>query len=130
MIWDTTFAIDLMNKDEKAIQKLKEIVSMGETQKTTVITIHELSRGIARSNKPEIEKNKMKELLKDQFVVEFDEKSAERSGELEGALIKEGNRIDAIDCMIAGIALTRNEKLITRNQKDFGKIQGLELVTY
>ena len=38
--------------------------------------------------------------------------------------------IQPIDCMIAGIALIRKEKVLTRNVKDFSKIKDLEIETY
>lgn len=38
--------------------------------------------------------------------------------------------IDLEDIMIAAIAITNNEKLITRNEKHFRRIKGLEVEGY
>lgn len=38
--------------------------------------------------------------------------------------------INIEDIMLAGIALTHNESIITRNIKHFSKIEGLKIETY
>ena len=63
-------------------------------------------------------------------IIPFDKQAAERGGEIDGSLIKAGNKIGIIDSMIAGIALIRKEKILTRNVKDFSRVKGLEIDTY
>lgn len=130
MIFDTTFIIDIMKNDEKAISKLNEIIKKGETQLITALTIFELFSGISRSNQPEKEKNKVIKILKGQLILHLDNDSAEKAGEIDGNLIKRGEDIGPIDCMISGIALVKKEKVLTRNIEDFKKIKGLEIETY
>ena len=60
MILDTTFIIDLMNKDEKALLKLEQFKKTRETLSVTAITIFELFMGVAHSNYPEKEKEKIR----------------------------------------------------------------------
>ncbi len=130
MILDTTFIIDLMNKDEKALLKLEQFKKTRETLSVTAITIFELFMGVAHSNYPEKEKEKIRKALEDIWIVSFDWFSAEEAGQLHGSLSKKGNMLLPQDCMIAGMALNLKEKLLTRNAKDFSKVKGLELVTY
>lgn len=130
MIWDTSFVIDLMNEDKEAIQKLTELSNRGEQQATTSITVFELFTGMAQSQRPEEEKNKILRVLNGQRILNLKWESAEKAGEIHGFFKKKNDPIKPLDCLIASIAIINNEKLVTRNRKDFEKIQGLELETY
>ena len=130
MIVDTTFLIDIMEKLPEAEEILNKLSKNGEPLLVTSLSIFELYTGIIRSQNPIKEKNKILKALQDQVILSLDEKSAEKAGEIDGILIKEGNMLGIIDCMIAGIAFIKNEKVLTRNIKDFSKIRGLKIETY
>ncbi len=130
MIFDTDFIISLMNKNPQALNKLQELMSRKQLQYTTSLTLFELFSGLARSQKTEEEKRKIASVLIGLPILDLDNKSAETGGEIDGALIKEGKMIGAIDCMISGIAITKNLPVITKNIKDFSKIKGLKIETY
>lgn len=130
MIFDTSFVIDVMNNDSKSVEKLHELIKAGEPQLITSLTIFELFSGLERSKKPMREKEKVLKILKGQLVLHLDNDSAEKAGEIDGNLVKEGRMIGPIDSMIGGIALIKKEKVLTRNVKDFSKIKGLEIETY
>ncbi len=130
MIFDTSFVIDLMNGDRKATSKLNELIKSGEPQLTTVLTVFELYSGLERSNKPVQERNKIINVLGNQIIIPLDGEAAEKAGEIDGNLIKEGRMIEPADSMIAGIASVRREKVLTRNVADFSKVKGLAIETY
>ena len=130
MIADTSFVIDIMKNDKKAVAKLNELVKKGVPQLITSLAIFELYSGVSRSHKPFEERNKVMKLLNGQIIIHFDNDSAEKAGEIDGNLIKEGKMIEPIDSMIAGIALIKKEKILTRNIKDFSKVRGIEIETY
>ena len=130
MIFDTTFVVDLMDNDTDAIDKLNVLIKRNEPMLITTITVFELFKGIKLSTKPKKEKEKITNILNKLIIVNLDQKSAELSGLIDGALIKEGKKISVEDCMIAGIALNKKDKILTRNKKDFGKIKGLEIESY
>jgi tRNA(fMet)-specific endonuclease VapC len=56
-------------------------------------------------------------------LVPFDTRSAEQFQQLR----KQYPRLDTMDLKIAAIVLTHSATLLTRNQKDFGQIQGLKI---
>ncbi len=60
-------------------------------------------------------------------VYDFTEKDAKKAGEIEAELLKKGKMIDLEDIMLAGVALLRNEKVLTLNAKHFENIEDLEL---
>ncbi|MEK6963364.1 MAG: type II toxin-antitoxin system VapC family toxin [Nanoarchaeota archaeon] len=130
MILDTSFIIDVMNKKAEAIKKIRELEENKKTYLVTSLTIFELFSGVGQSKKPDEEKTKIKEVLGSGYILPLDEDSAREGGFIHGQLRKEGTPIGTADCMIAGITLINNEKLLTNNVKDFKKIKGLELVTY
>ena len=130
MIVDTTFVIDILENNQDALNKSHELLQRGETQLVSSITIFELYSGIARSTKPEQEKLKVIQGLANQIILPFTEKDSEKGGKIHGDLYKKGNVIGSHDCMIAGIALTKGEKILTRNVKHFSRIEGLDVETY
>lgn len=130
MILDTTFIIDIMNNDSKAIEKLRELQKRGEAQIISSISIFELFSGLGKSIKPEKEKMKIIQALRGQLIAHFDQDAAEKAGFIDGNLRKEGRIIGPLDTMIAGVALVKKEKILTRNLKDFERIPGLEVERY
>ncbi len=130
MIFDTTFIVDVMRNEAAAVAKLHELISKGEPQLVTAVTIFELFSGLARSKKPEQEKEGIRKVLYGQLIIHFDKEAAERAGDIDGTLIKEGTMIDPTDSMIAGIAVIKKEKLLTRNVKHFSRVRGLEIEVY
>ncbi len=130
MILDTCFVIDFMDNDEKAVAKLRELELNNEPTPITSLTIFELFSGLARSSSPDKEKEKVINVLSGQTILPFDGSSAEKAGEIDGGLAKKGEKIDAVDSMIAGITIFRKEKVLTRNVKDFSKVKGLDIETY
>ncbi len=129
MILDTSFVVDLMDRQPDAVNKFWAIQGQ-ENLFVTTPTIFELWSGIARSSRPEQEKRKVLEVLDSQLVLELDEESAEQGGKIDGMLVREGLRIEPEDCMIAGIAKHHQEKVLTRNVKHFGRIKGLSVESY
>ena len=83
-----------------------------------------------RSDKPLEEKNKVIKVLKGQLTLDFDNESAERASFIDGKLIKNGKTINPIDSMIAGIAIVNKQKILTKNVKDFIKIDNIEIEEY
>ncbi len=130
MIMDTDFVIDLLKNDPVAVQKLRGLNENEETLIITAMTVFELFNGISRSDKPEREKEKVVNVLERQIIFDFDKLSAEKGGEICGLLAKQGTQIGSVDCMIAGIALNKNETVLTRNIKDFSKVKGLNIESY
>tara|TARA_Y100000031_G_C8124769_1_gene339950 strand:+ start:155 stop:547 length:393 start_codon:yes stop_codon:yes gene_type:complete len=130
MIIDTTFAIDVMRNEPAAVEKLYALFKQGRTIKVSAPTIFELFSGVARCSRPVEEKRKIMQLLENQSVTPLTNESAEKAGEIDGKLCNEGKMIQVPDSMIAGIALIKNEKVLTRNVKDFSKIPGLQVETY
>jgi predicted nucleic acid-binding protein len=59
-----------------------------------------------------------------------DEELAERYGALLATLDRQGETVATTDLLIAATALADGARLVTRNGRHFGRIPGLEVVTY
>ena len=131
MILDTTFIIDLLRGgDSKVKEKTDELDIKFVVKAISSVTIMELWRGAMQSIHQEKEKKKIEELLQSLIIYPFGEMEAKKSGEIEADLIRKGKIIDLEDVMIAGTALIRNEKILTRNTKHFESIHGLNVEDY
>ncbi len=120
MILDTSFIIDVMRKDDKALEKLKYFIEKRTPLIVTTPSVFEIWAGVMLCNKPDEEKNKIEEVLLGQTIFDLDKSSAEESGRIFGTITK-NDSIEPVDAMIAGIAKTKNERVLTRNKKDFNK---------
>ena len=119
-----------MEREESAVRKLRQLIEEGEPQAVTTPTLFELYSGVSRSSLPETEKRKILSTLSHMVVWGLDADGAERGGEIDGKLVSEGLRIEPLDSMIAGIALSRGQRLLTRNVKHFSRVPGLQVETY
>ena len=129
MILDTNFIIDLMDGKESAVKRLNELLEKNEPQLIGTPTVFELWSGIAHSQKPTEEKAKILQVLTAQAVVPLDQPSAEVAGEIDGRLAREGKTIDPEDCMLAGIAKIRNQRILS-NDKHFERIKEVVVEKY
>ena len=64
------------------------------------------------------------------LIADLDHKSAVCAAEIFAKSIKQGRTLPFSDCLIAGIALANNETILTRNVKDFSRIEGLKIEDY
>lgn len=78
---------------------------------------------------------KRRQLQYEQFlaaveVLPFDAAVGRRAAELRHALERRGEGIGPLDTLIAATALSHNATLVTRNLREFGRVQGLKLVDW
>lgn len=131
MILDTSFLIDLLRgKDPKVKEKSLQLDNRFEVRTIVSITVLELWRGALLSLDQDNEKRKVNELLESINILSFNEKDAKRAAEIEANLKNTGDIIDLEDIMIAGVAQSRDETIITKNIKHFSKIEGLKIEDY
>src|SRR3989338_7270960 len=121
MILDTSFIIDLLRSDNGAVKKAEELQKSSELLLTTTITVFEIWQG-TMDIKNDKKRTAISELLQSLGLLVLDFDSAKKAGEIHSRLIKKGEEIDPEDSMIAGISITRGERLLTRNIEHFKRI--------
>ena len=130
MILDTTFLIDILRNKQEASDKLKSLEKLNVPIAVAAPSIVEIFAGWHYSKKSDEEKGRIIDVLESQVIHDLDKESARKAGEIKGNLIKTGNDIELMDCMIAGIAYKNKETILTRNVKHFSKIKGINVETY
>ncbi|MDP2992232.1 MAG: PIN domain nuclease, partial [Deltaproteobacteria bacterium] len=69
----------------------------------------------------------IRDFLRKVTVLSFDEKAADRFGQVKATLRKSGEIIEDFDILIASIAIVQNAVLVTNNTNHFERIPGLHL---
>ncbi len=121
---DSDILISLLRGDKEAEKVIDRLDKEGVA--ITAVNSFELSLGCFLSNKPErIEV--VKRLINSYIFLNFEKDASIMAGKIVARLEKKGQRIDWRDCMIAAIAIVNGSSIITRNVKDFSRIEGLKI---
>jgi tRNA(fMet)-specific endonuclease VapC len=108
---DTSVIVAFLAGDEKVVNCIKEFAK-SEDLKTTTITEYELLK-----NKNNLKKNLAEEFLSEITICPFDSASARKAALIYETLRDNGKMINENDLLIAGISLSNNEILLTRDKK-------------
>jgi tRNA(fMet)-specific endonuclease VapC len=130
MLADTTFLIDLMKADDKALAKAKELEAASIPVLVGAPSIFKLYVGVGLSIKTTEEREKVLGVLKSLTHLPLDQQAATRAGLIYAQRSKEGVEMDPEDAMLAGIAVENHETVITRNRRHFLGIPDLKLEAY
>ncbi|RLI00556.1 hypothetical protein DRO31_08505 [Candidatus Bathyarchaeota archaeon] len=130
MIADTCFIVDIMRNNPEAIAKAQEIEKNNTPLLVTAPTVFELNIGLSLSSKPLEEKEKIHEVLDSLPFLPLDYIASIEAGRIYGDKRKQGEIIDSQDAMIAGIARSIGEKILTRNIKHFIGIEKIAIDSY
>ncbi|MHA3964473.1 MAG: type II toxin-antitoxin system VapC family toxin [Candidatus Thorarchaeota archaeon SMTZ1-45] len=131
---DTTFLVDLLRKNEVALNWLAK--SKEQALYTSEINVFELYTGLYRISKKSKRKLKkrteeLEQVLARIEVISFEREAAIHSAKILAELMNQGEPVGSRDVMIAGVALTKGvRKLLTRNIKHFERIEGLSIESY
>ena len=128
-VLDTSFLIDLLRGNANAVSFLDDLERKEDNLFITCPSTMELWSGAFQAQLKDKEIKKIEEFLMARTILSFDERAAKRAGEIDAILTQKGTPIDPEDIMIAGIALSRGESVVT-GDKDYAKIQGLRVLLY
>ena len=95
-----------------------------------LIVVYELEVGIAKLNDSQKRQEQLKRLLSQITIIDFAQKEAVQSAKIRADLEKKGTRIGSIDVLIAGCAKANNLVLVTRNTKEFQRVENLQIVDW
>jgi tRNA(fMet)-specific endonuclease VapC len=94
------------------------------------ITLAELEYGVAKSSQVKNNSIVLKEFLSRIKVVDFDSKAAYHYGLIRSSLEKKGTPIGSNDLLIAAIAMGLDFTLITNNEREFMRVEGLKIANW
>ena len=94
----------------------------------TTIVIAELYKGAYCSQQIEQNLSRIEQFVSFiSIIVEFDRNAAEEFGKIQGELRRMGTPTGELDALIAAVARSRGDILVTDNIRDFINIPGLQL---
>ncbi len=94
------------------------------------LVLYELELGLAKSNQPERRRAQLDSFLSAVRVIPFGHDEARAAARLRARLESRGEPIGPVDVLIAGTALSRHATLVTRNTREFARVDGLQLVNW
>jgi predicted nucleic acid-binding protein len=92
VLLDTSFRIDLLNGDEAAVEKARELEADLVQQRRSAMTLFELYYGITRTTDSEAERETVESVLASKPVHPADTAVMRTAGRLAGDLQNEGRR--------------------------------------
>ncbi|MGA2640527.1 MAG: type II toxin-antitoxin system VapC family toxin [Spirochaetia bacterium] len=123
---DTNTCIYIINKKPPSVVK-RIRARRPEDIAISTITIAELEYGVARSKFPERNRAALMEFLLPFSILEFDQIAATFYGIIRSGLDKMGNPIGSMDMLLAAQARSRNLTMVTNNESEFKRVEGLEI---
>ena len=126
---DTDLLIDLLRNQPQATAFITKLEEKNYILSTTAVNIFELHHGAHKSQESEKNLQAIHVLISRLSILPFTSKSAQKAGHIYAQLERQGQPIGLRDTFIAAIAITRECSIATRNQTDFNRISGLEIIT-
>jgi tRNA(fMet)-specific endonuclease VapC len=124
---DTDIAIEALRKRD---QELMAQMRAAGTVALSSISLYELRFGAERSADPERNHRAVDELVAATIVLPFDHVVAAEAGVIRAALAGAGTPIGPYDVLIAAHARVRDLTLVTRNVKEFRRVDGLRVIKW
>lgn len=130
MLLDTSFLIDLMNGDEDAIERARQLETDLVQQRISAMTLFELYYGVARTEQTEAECERVENVLASKPIHPADTAIMRRAGRLAGELANDGRPVSDGDVIIGATSLAVDEPVLTRNVGDFERLEGVSVESY
>jgi tRNA(fMet)-specific endonuclease VapC len=132
--FDTSFLIDLLRevKTERLSSAFEFMETLDERQALGVSAhvLCELRGGAELCRRVLQEHEALDHLLQGFHVAHTDERFMPVYARLSASLARAGQKIGAMDALIATHALVEDAALVTRNAKHFSRVPGLRLLSY
>jgi tRNA(fMet)-specific endonuclease VapC len=128
-VLDSSFLVDLVRGEERAITALARLEEEYHDLSTTVINLLELFRGVYLSERKEENITEVMEIARGLDLLGIGWETFQIYGTLSATLKAGGIAVDEFDLVIAALALQADGMIVTRDQH-FQRIPGLEVIGY
>ncbi len=123
---DTNICIYIIKrKPAKVLEHLKGL-SISEIAVSS-ITLSELEYGVAKSSRPEQNRQALSQFLSPFDILPYDDRAAVHYGDIRSHLEKKGKIIGAMDMLIAAHARSLGLTIVTNNTREFKRILHLNV---
>ena len=128
-IIDTNVMIPFLNGSPEEVNKVHEVSNISGQLVITIITAYELLKGARLSSKPEDNLKHVKDAISNMQVLDLSVEACGEASSIFCELKKSGKMISEFDILIAAIAKTNDEGILTRDQH-FKSIKGIDLIQW
>ena len=123
---DTNICTYIINKKPSVVLKRVQSKQPGQIAIST-ITLAELEYGVARSRYPDRNRIALLEFLFPFMILDFDPEASVEYGQIRALLDAKGRPVGPMDLLLAAQAKSHNLILVTNNEKEFRRIDGLRI---
>ena len=121
---DTSTCIYIINKKPPpAVARVRS--KQPEDVAVSTITVAELEYGVYRSQNTDQNRIALLEFLVPLAILDFDQSAAAVYGSIRASLESRGTPIGPMDLLIAAQAMSQGLILVTNNEREFGRVEGL-----
>lgn len=126
---DTNICIEIIR--QRSLTAVKRCEAHGEEGiGISAITYAELAFGCEKSSSPETNRRALEKFLSPFEVADFPAKAGEDYAHLRARLEKKGQIIGPNDLLIAAHCLHLKATLVTNNEREFRRVQGLRIANW
>lgn len=125
LMLDTDICIYLINERDQALRRRFE--ENASSVCISSITYAELCFGVEHSARVEENQRELQAFCLDLDILPFDAEAGVRYGQIRQDLERRGQTIGANDLLIAAHASGTQATLVTNNEREFGRVQGLRV---
>ncbi len=122
---DTNACVEVLRGNKKVSKHLAGFSP--DDIAVSVITVYELQAGAEKCSNPARESAKISVFLEPLHVLPYGCDSAAAAARIRAVLESRGLVIDPYDLLLAGHAFALDLILVTRNQREFQRVDGLRL---
>lgn len=121
---DTNICIYIIKKKPEEVLK-RFLKIKPDSIGISAITVSELYYGVAKSLKPDENTIALEQFILPLTILNFNKEDSIAYGRLRAKLEQRGKLIGAMDMLIVAQALSRDLILVTNNEREFKKVDGL-----
>ena len=126
---DTDICIYIIKRKPASVLKRLESLKPGQLA-MSAITFAELMNGAKKSQHVEANLERLNALSELLDIRPFDKQAAVYYGDVRSSLEKRGEIIGGNDLLIAAHALSLGWTLVTNNEREFSRVEGLKMVNW
>ena len=123
---DTDICIYIIKRKPLHVLKRLELIQPNQLS-MSAITLAELMNGAKKSQRVEANVSRLNALGEVLEICSFDQQAAVVYGDVRSSLEKRGEVIGAHDLLIAAHALSLDRILVTNNEREFKRVEGLKV---
>ena len=123
---DTDICIYIIKRKPLRVLERLELIQPGQLS-MSAITFAELMNGAKKSQRVEANVSRLNALGEILEIRSFDQQAAVAYGDVHSSLEKRGEVIGPHDLLIAAHALSLDRTLVTNNEREFKRVEGLKV---